>query len=162
MPLKWWRCAAGCWWGWAGGIEWDYASYTAGVDEIGEPLVAGLAGITPRSSAVAFISTVTGEVFDGAGLDGRYWYRNIRQTVQFERAVRAAGAAGCRVFVEASAHPVLLGGMEDTLAAAGVDAVVVPTLGRGEGGWGRFVLSVGAGVVGGGGGGWWGVGGGGA
>src|ERR1700682_2096640 len=128
-------------------IEVDYASHTAAVDEIGEPLVAGLAGITPRSSAVAFISTVTGEVFDGAGLDGRYWYRNIRQTVQFERAVRAAGAAGCRVFVEASAHPVLLGGMEDTLAAAGVDAVVVPTLGRGEGGWGRFVLSVGQAFV---------------
>ena len=110
---------------------------------IGEPLSTALAGIEPRSSAITFISTVTGEVVDTAGLDARYWYRGIRQTVQFEQAVRAAGEQGYRVFVEASPHPVLLAGIEETLTDARCRRCGgVPTLGRDEGGLGRF-LSVG-------------------
>ena len=37
------------------------------------------------SSRTAFFSTVTGSRLDTAGLDAEYWYRNIRQTVQFDR-----------------------------------------------------------------------------
>ena len=127
-------------------IEVDYASHSAQVQVIGEPLVEALAGIQPRSSAIEFFSTVTGELVDTAEMDAGYWYRNLRQTVEFEQAVRSAGERGYRVFVEASPHPVLLAGIEDTLAqgaGAGVGPVVVPTLGRDEGGLGRFWLSVG-------------------
>ena len=49
-----------------------------------------LAGIEPHSSRTAFFSTVTGSRLDTAGLDADYWYRNIRQTVQFDQAVRSA------------------------------------------------------------------------
>ena len=59
-----------------------------------------LAGIEPRSSSVGFFSTVTGGLFDTAGLDGQYWYRSIRQTVEFEQAVRSAAEQGYRVFIE--------------------------------------------------------------
>ena len=51
------------------------------------------------------------------------------------------------MFIESSPHPVLLAGIEDTLAqgvgdcAGGV--VAVPTLGRDDGGLGRFWTSVG-------------------
>ena len=47
------------------------------------------------------------------------------------------------MFVEASPHPVLLAGIEEVVAHGGGQAVVVPTLGRDEGGLGRFWLSVG-------------------
>ena len=60
------------------------------VEAIRDQLVAALADIEPRSSRTAFFSTVTGDVVDTAGLDADYWYRNIRQTVEFDSAVRTA------------------------------------------------------------------------
>ncbi len=121
-------------------VDVDYASHSAQVEPIREPLGEALAGITPRSSGVAFFSTVSGGLVDTAGLDADYWFRSIRQTVQFEGAVRAAAGAGYRVFVESSPHPVLLADIE---AACADDAVVVvPSLGRDEGGLDRFWMSV--------------------
>jgi polyketide synthase 7 len=124
-------------------IDVDYASHSAQVDAIREPLAEALAGIAPRSSPVAFYSTVTGGLVDTAGLDADYWYRSIRQTVQFERAVRSACDAGHRVFIESSPHPVLIAGIEQTLAGQVDDTIVLPSLGRDDGGLQRFWLSVG-------------------
>jgi acyl transferase domain-containing protein len=121
-------------------IDVDYASHSAQVDAIREPLVQALAGIVPRSSSVAFFSTATGEFMDTAGLDADYWYQSIRRTVQFDRAVRSACDAGYRVFIESSPHPVLIAGIEDTLADG---TVVIPSLGRDDGGLDRFWLSAG-------------------
>ncbi|WP_118915041.1 type I polyketide synthase [Mycobacterium shigaense] len=119
-------------------IDVDYASHSAQVDAIREPLTQALAGIEPRSSSVTFFSTVTGAAVDTAGLDAEYWYRSIRQTVQFEAAVRTASDAGYRVFIESSPHPVLMAGIEGTV---GDDGVVIPSLGRDDGGLDRFWLS---------------------
>ena len=82
-------------------IDVDYASHSVQVEGIRGALVEALAGIEPRSCAGAFFSTVTGRLVDTAGLDGGYWYRNIRQTVQFERAVRSAWStvAACSLSV---------------------------------------------------------------
>ncbi|OCB26301.1 polyketide synthase [Mycobacterium malmoense] len=124
-------------------IDVDYASHSAHVDAIREALAGALAGIAPRSSPVALFSTVTGELLDTAGLDAEYWYRSIRQTVQFERAVRNACGAGYGVFVECSPHPVLLAAVEETVTDCGGDAVVVPSLGRDDGSLQRFWLSAG-------------------
>ncbi|GBG38638.1 type I polyketide synthase [Mycobacterium montefiorense] len=121
-------------------IDVDYASHSAQVDAIRESLAEALNGIEPRSSSVTFFSTVTGEPLDTAGLNADYWYRSIRQTVQFEQAVRTASDVGYRVFIESSPHPVLMAGIEDTVAD---DAVVIPSLGRDDGGLGRFWLSAG-------------------
>ncbi|WP_139333241.1 type I polyketide synthase, partial [Mycobacterium sp. SP-6446] len=125
-------------------VDVDYASHSAQVDAIREPLAEALAGIAPRSSSVAFFSTVTGELMDTAGLNAEYWFRSIRQTVQFERAVRAARDSGHQAFIESSPHPVLLAGIEVTLTDRNAaDAVVIPSLGREDGGLDRFWLSVG-------------------
>ncbi|MGD1241699.1 type I polyketide synthase [Mycobacterium seoulense] len=124
-------------------IDVDYASHSRHVDAIRAALAEALAGIEPRSSSVALFSTVTGELLDTAGLDADYWYRSIRQTVQFERAVRNACGAGYGVFVESSPHPVLLAAVEETLADCGHDAIVVPSLGRDDGSLQRFWLSAG-------------------
>ena len=99
-------------------------------------------------------STVTGDVMDTAGVDGRYWYRGVRSPVRFDRAVRAAWERGHRVFVECSPHPVLVAAVEDVVSrcAGGSAGVVVPTLGRDNGGLDRFwrsagqVFTAGAGV----------------
>ncbi|ORU99073.1 polyketide synthase [Mycobacterium bohemicum] len=134
-------------------IDVDYASHSVEVEAIQEELGRALAGIEPRSSRTAFFSTVTGSRLDTADLGADYWYRNIRQTVQFDQAVRSACEHGYRTFVESSPHPALIAGIEDTatdcLAGAGgdVDAIVVPTLGRDDGGLERFLTSAAAAFV---------------
>ena len=125
-------------------IDVDYASHSVEVEAIRGELTEVLAGIEPHSSRIAFFSTVTGSRLDTDGLDAEYWYRNIRQTVQFDQAVRTACEHGYRTFIESSPHPALIAGIEDTFndAATGdTEAIVVPTLGRDEGGLERFLTS---------------------
>jgi polyketide synthase 12 len=129
-------------------IDVDYASHSVEVEAIRGELAQVLAGIEPRSSRTAFFSTVTGKRLDTAHLGADYWYRNIRQTVQFDQAVRSACEQGYRTFIESSPHPALIAGIEDTFndCFAGGDTeasepIVVPTLGREDGGLQRFLMS---------------------
>ncbi len=125
-------------------IDVDYASHSVEVEAIRGQLVEVLSGIEPRSSRTVFFSSVTGSRLDTAGLDADYWYRNIRQTVQFDEAVRSACAHGYRTFIESSPHPALIAGIEDTFnhcVDGDAEAIVVPTLGREDGGLQRFLLS---------------------
>ncbi|MEH0420578.1 SDR family NAD(P)-dependent oxidoreductase [Streptomyces sp. B21-083] len=125
-------------------IPVDYASHSAHVERIHDELLTLLAGIRPRPSDIPFYSTVTGEPFDTTGLDAGYWYRNLRQTVEFEQTTRALLAAGHHVLVEVSPHPVLTVPIEETARAAGAEeAVVIGTLRRDDGGGDRFLAAVG-------------------
>ncbi|HEY2084797.1 MAG TPA: SDR family NAD(P)-dependent oxidoreductase, partial [Mycobacterium sp.] len=122
-------------------IDVDYASHSASVDAIREQLAEALSGIEPQSARTVFFSTVTGGILDTAELTADYWFRNIRQTVEFASAARTASASGYRTFIESSPHPALIAGIEDTATDGGADAVVVPTLGREDGGLTRFLRS---------------------
>ncbi|CAM5289211.1 hypothetical protein SANTM175S_03779 [Streptomyces antimycoticus] len=82
-----------------------------------------------------------GELVDTAGLDAEYWYRNLRQTVELEATTRTLLNDGHTVFIEASPHPVLTLPVQQTVEAAGAQAVVVGTLRRDEGGLERFLTS---------------------
>ncbi|MGP3940695.1 type I polyketide synthase [Streptomyces sp. 6N106] len=120
-------------------IAVDYASHSAQVERVREELSAALEGIAPRRAEVPFFSTVTGEWLDTTGMDAGYWYRNLRQTVAFEPAVRALLGQGHRAFVEVSSHPVLTPAVQDAIDAADVRALAVGTLRRELGGMGRFL-----------------------
>ncbi|WP_060954490.1 type I polyketide synthase [Streptomyces hygroscopicus] len=131
-------------------IEVDYASHGPQVEQIREELTRVLAGVRPldvSGSEVAFYSTVTGGRVDPCALDTAYWVANLRERVRFAEAVEALLADGHRVFIEASPHPVLALGMQETFERAGVEAVAVPTLRRGHGGRGQLLRSVGQAFV---------------
>ncbi|WP_156747198.1 acyltransferase domain-containing protein, partial [Mycobacterium sp. E2462] len=129
-------------------IDVDYASHSPEVEAIRGRLAEVLADIEPRASRTAFFSTVTGNRTDTATLDADYWYRNIRQPVEFDQAVRSACAQGYRAFIESSPHPALIAGIEDTANDCGDgEAIVVPTLGRDDGGLDRFLTSAAAAFV---------------
>ncbi|OZV71735.1 type I polyketide synthase, partial [Micromonospora echinospora] len=67
------------------------------------------------------------------------WYRNLRQTVRFDEAVRSLVAAGYATMIEVSAHPVLTMAMQETVEAVADAAVTVTgSLRRDEGGLDRF------------------------
>ncbi|MGW4378182.1 SDR family NAD(P)-dependent oxidoreductase, partial [Streptomyces albidoflavus] len=151
-------------------IAVDYASHSAHVEGIRGELAEVLGGVVPRSSSgVAFYSTVEGGVVDTSVLDGEYWYRNLRGRVRLDETVRVLAADGYRTFVEASPHPVLTMGIQETLddaalsgngLPAGLSAdedsvsdaafpavpdgghVVIGSLRRDEGGWARFLTSL--------------------
>ncbi|MER5547115.1 SDR family NAD(P)-dependent oxidoreductase [Streptomyces sp. NPDC002589] len=123
-------------------IPVDYASHTAQVEEIEETLADELTGIVARSSAVPFFSTLTGALLDTAKLDDGYWYQNLRHTVEFEAATRAALDQGFTVFAEISPHPVLVPSVQDSIDAADRTGTAVGSLRRDDGGTRRFVTSV--------------------
>ncbi|MBV8292270.1 MAG: acyltransferase domain-containing protein, partial [Mycobacterium sp.] len=125
-------------------IDVDYASHSGDVEAIREQLAEVLSGLEPQSSRTAFFSTLTGGLLDTAGLDADYWYRNIRQTVQFDQAVRGACQQGYRTFIECSPHPALIAGIEDTFndcVDSSAEPIVIPTLGRDDGDIRRFLTS---------------------
>ncbi|ANB10378.1 hypothetical protein SAM40697_6425 [Streptomyces ambofaciens] len=123
-------------------IPVDYASHSAHVELIHDELLTALADIEPRTSEVPFLSTVTGEWTDTAGLDAAYWYRNLRSTVEFSAAVRRLADEDFRFIVEATPHPVLVAAVRDILAELDApDTAVVGSLRRGEGGRARLLGS---------------------
>ncbi|MBF6049189.1 SDR family NAD(P)-dependent oxidoreductase [Streptomyces sp. NRRL B-1677] len=122
-----------------------YASHSAQVERIREPLMAALAGLHPRSAPVPLFSTMADGWIDTAVMDADYWYDNLRGTVHFEQAVRTLAEQGHTVFVEVSAHPVLVPSVLDTLDATGAgEATVTGTLRRDDGGLTRFRTSAAA------------------
>ncbi|MGC9443136.1 SDR family NAD(P)-dependent oxidoreductase, partial [Streptomyces sp. WG5] len=124
-------------------VEVDYASHSSHVEEIREGLLADLKDITPRSGSVPFYSSVTGGLLDTKALDADYWYRNLRETVEFEQATGTLLADGFRFFIEAGPHPVLGVAVGESVEAAGVEAAVLGTLRRDEGGPEQVLRAVG-------------------
>ncbi|OKI20317.1 type I polyketide synthase [Streptomyces sp. CB03911] len=125
-------------------IPVDYASHSPHMESIRTQVRAALAAVAPKPAEVPFYSTVTGEVTEGTALDADYWYRNLRQTVRFDQTVRTLVQDGFRFFVEASPHPVLGTGVQETAETtpAGNGVTVVGSLLRDNGGLERFLLSV--------------------
>ncbi|MFG2865648.1 type I polyketide synthase [Streptomyces sioyaensis] len=121
----------------------DFAGHSVQTEQLEAELLEVLASVSPRPCEVAFYSSVTGGQVDGPELNAAYWYRNLRQTVEFEAATRALLADGYEIFVEASAHPVLAVGLQETFQSAGSAAAAVPSLRADDGGWDRFLLSLG-------------------
>ncbi len=125
-------------------IPVDYAAHSVQIEAIREVLLEGCAGIEPQAGMVPFYSAVTGGQLDTATLDGEYWYRNLRETVRFEQAMRALLQSGERGFVEVSPHPVLSVGVQETVEATleEPDVVVVGSLRRDDGSTERFLTSL--------------------
>ncbi|MEU5839536.1 type I polyketide synthase [Streptomyces diacarni] len=123
------------------------AGHSAQVELVRERVRGELAPVAPRPGEVPVVSTVTAALADGSGMDADYWYRNMREPVRFDAAVRELLDRGHRVFLEASPHPVLLAGLQEVMEDAGASASALGTLRRDEGGPHRFALSLGAAYV---------------
>ncbi|WP_407077608.1 SDR family NAD(P)-dependent oxidoreductase [Streptomyces sp. SCSIO 30461] len=112
----------------------DTAGHSAQVDALRDHLMEVLAPVSPRTGQIPFYSTVTGGLLDTAALDSAYWYRNMREPVEFEQATRSLIADGYEVFLEPSPHPMLATSLQETVADACGRAAVLGTLRREKGG----------------------------
>ncbi|MEV0416099.1 type I polyketide synthase [Streptomyces sp. NPDC050448] len=121
----------------------DYASHTRHVEDVRDTLAEALAGIDAQAPKVPFYSTATGGwVAEADVLDGGYWYQNLRGQVGFGPAVADLMGQGHGVFVEVSAHPVLVQPITETADDTGTDAVVTGSLRREDGGLRRLFASM--------------------
>lgn len=126
-------------------IPVDYAAHSAHIDTITADLRAMLGDIRPvDGSATGFYSTVYGRMVSPDLLDADYWCRNLRDTVRFDDAVRAAYAGGVRRYLEMSPHPVLTVNVAQLCEAVASDHdhwFVGGSLRRDEGGLSRLLES---------------------
>nr|WP_107439673.1 type I polyketide synthase [Streptomyces phaeoluteigriseus] len=91
---------------------------------------------------MAFYSTVTGGLIDTAELDAAYWFRNMREPVRFEAAMRSLLDRQHGAFIEVSPHPLLTVNIQEMLdTTPGAARVVVGSLRRGDGGPARLYRS---------------------
>ncbi|AGL16003.1 modular polyketide synthase [Actinoplanes sp. N902-109] len=118
-------------------VNVDYASHGPQVDQLEAEILAALQGIQPREGRIPMLSAMSGETITGPELDAAYWFASLRNPVYFERAVRTLGEQGHDMFIEVSPHPVMIGALSDT-----VDATVLGTLRRDDGGTTRMVTSL--------------------
>ncbi|MFE9577019.1 SDR family NAD(P)-dependent oxidoreductase [Nocardia sp. NPDC006044] len=112
-------------------IDVDVASHSAHVDPILDQLRTALAELNPQPPRLPFYSTVTDDAREPGLLDARYWVDNLRRPVRFAAACAAAVAAGHRLLIESSPHPLAVGAIIDTSGDLGIaDAVALGTLRR--------------------------------
>ncbi|WP_203843811.1 type I polyketide synthase [Winogradskya humida] len=123
---------------WARRVNADYAPHSHHVQRIEAELREAVAGLTFGTGDVPYFSPLTGGWLDPAAMDAGYWYRSLRQPVEFADSVSALVAQGFTTFVEVSPHPVLAGGLTEL---AGPGNTVTGSLRRGDGGLARLMRS---------------------
>ena len=96
-------------------LDLDYPFHTALMAPVEKPLMADLREIHPRDAGIPFVSTVTGTCLPGSRLGAGYWWRNVRETVQFTKAILAAAELGARYFIEVGPRATLLKHIADSL-----------------------------------------------
>lgn len=94
-------------------LDLAYPFHSALMAPVEKPLLKSLFGLAPRPARVPFLSTVTGDHVAGPELDAHYWYKNVREPVQFRHAIELAYQMGARIFVEISPSASLLSHIKD-------------------------------------------------
>ncbi|MFC5827270.1 SDR family NAD(P)-dependent oxidoreductase [Nonomuraea insulae] len=114
-------------------LDLNYAFHSRAMAPIEDEIRAELADLPTFKCRLPMVSTVTGELIDGAELDAAYWWRNIREPVLFHQAGQKLTGLGHDLFVEIGPRPIL-GAYLRRLAVApdapGAPVTVVPTLNR--------------------------------
>ena len=96
-------------------LNLDYPFHSTFMTPIKERLIAALQDILPQPGHIPLISSVTGTVLSGSRFGANYWWRNIREPIQFLAAIREAAALGARCFIEVGPRPMLLKHIADGL-----------------------------------------------
>ncbi|WP_406835359.1 SDR family NAD(P)-dependent oxidoreductase [Streptomyces sp. AHU1] len=115
-------------------LSTPFASHTPLMEPVRADLVDLLSGIRGTRTPTPLYSTVAAEPVPGDRLDAEHWYANLGHPVRFADTIRRMLDDGYRYFVELSPHPSLTASVEAVAAEAGVDAVVVGSLRRGQDG----------------------------
>ncbi len=111
-------------------LDINYPFHHPIIDSARDSFLSDLPTIEPKSGDCIFVSTVTGDVYDGQGLDSDYWWRNVRDPVLFKSAAEKAVELGCNLFIEISPRPILGNYVSEVAKSLSQPAVVIGTLQR--------------------------------
>ncbi|MFD3612123.1 SDR family NAD(P)-dependent oxidoreductase [Streptomyces atroolivaceus] len=126
-------------------IDVEVASHSPQVDPVLAALHAALAEVPEAHPRIPFFSTVSPDPLEPGALDGAYWVHNQREPVRFHTAVSAALAAGHRLFIECTAHPLAVRPILDTAREDGArDTVAIGSLRQGTDDQDAFLAHLGA------------------
>jgi acyl transferase domain-containing protein/NADPH:quinone reductase-like Zn-dependent oxidoreductase/short-subunit dehydrogenase/acyl carrier protein len=114
-------------------LDLDYAFHNALMEPVRAGLLHDLAGLSPVQNACPMISSVTGKILPGAEAGAAYWWRNLREPVQFQAAIAEAARRGARLFLEIGPAPVLQNYLRETLRAETVEGTILSSLRRQNG-----------------------------
>ncbi len=113
------------------------------MEPLKDELLSSLSSLKPSATRIPFYSTVTSLVMEGEMLDSNYWYRNVRETVNFVGAIEEQINDGFDTFIELGPHPIHALGINDLLEARQKTGLVVPSIRRMEEEKRTFLASVG-------------------
>lgn len=108
----------------------DVASHSPQVDPILDRLQQALADLTPMPPTIPFYSATGFDPRDEPVCNAKYWMNNLRRTVRFAAAVRAALEDGHRVFAEIAPHPLLTHAVAQTAQSVDVPLATLAALRR--------------------------------
>lgn len=111
-------------------LDINYPFHHPIIDSAKDAFLADLPEIEPETGSCTYISTVTGKVQDGRGLDAEYWWHNVREPVLFKSAAETALELGCNLFIEISPRPILGNYVSEVAKQHSAQAVVTSTLQR--------------------------------
>lgn len=110
----------------------DVASHSPQVDPILEELTQVLADVKPLTPQIPYYSATGFDPREQPVCNNKYWVKNLRNTVRFSAAVRAAMEDGFRVFAELAPHPLLTHAVEQTAASLDVPLVTLAAMRRNQ------------------------------
>ncbi|GFG73622.1 polyketide synthase [Mycobacterium botniense] len=111
-------------------IAVDVASHSPQVDPILAELTDVLAELHPTTPDIPFYSATLFDPRETPVCDNRYWVDNLRRTVRFAAAVRAALEDGYRVFAELAPHPLLTHAIEQTARSVDMSLAALAAMRR--------------------------------
>jgi acyl transferase domain-containing protein/NADPH:quinone reductase-like Zn-dependent oxidoreductase/SAM-dependent methyltransferase/acyl carrier protein len=112
-------------------LPMPYAFHTRYMDPIKDELLQVLEDLRPQPARIPFVSTVTGVVLPGERLDGGYWWKNVRQQVQFAPAIASLIRGQEETFLEVGPHPALASAINECLNEQGRSGNIFHSLRRG-------------------------------
>ena len=108
----------------------DVASHSPQVDPILTELADALAELTPMTPTIPVYSATMDDPRGKPAWDARYWVDNLRQPVEFAKAVQAALEDGHRIFAELAPHPLLTRAVEQSAEAVDMPVQTLASLRR--------------------------------
>ena len=113
-------------------VKVDFASHSPQMDPLRGELSKALEEVLPHLASVPIYSTVLNSVADGSEFEALYWARNLREPVLFSESVQRLLEDGYDTFLEISAHPILVSGIQQGLHHAGIEGAVLASIRREE------------------------------
>lgn len=112
------------------------------MEPIQAELLAALKDLQPRQGKTPLYSTVTGELVKGTELDAAYWWRNVRDSVLFARAIEGIINDNYSIFLEIGPHPVLANSITECLDVQETEGKVLASIRRKEPEQERIITSL--------------------